>query len=87
MLDVTFSMDEINMCFKGRHAEKLGLRTKQKMVDYIHMIFLRKDTYIKYIYVQCPCVKTYLSKRCSPLDAKLMALFDTSEKKPSMHNG
>ena len=50
----------------------------------------------KHIYLKVGChlmlicfdtVKKYLSKRLSPLDARVVALFDTPEGKPSMHNG
>ena len=46
MLGVSFYIDKMTMCFKGHHADKKGLCTKKNVVDYRHMIFVRKDTHI-----------------------------------------
>ena len=49
ILGVAFSIYETTMRFKFHHAEKKGWRTKQKVTDYRHMLFFRKDTHIKYL--------------------------------------
>ena len=77
----TFSMNEINMHFKGHHADKImmtykaegdGLQTDTIFRKwYTYQIFMWND----------PVPKTYLSKSLYPLDAKVMALFDTTERK------
>ena len=48
LLGVAFSIDEKTMHFKGRHADKKGRCKKKKVMDYTHMLFVRKDTHIKY---------------------------------------
>ena len=48
MLVANFSIDEITMLFKSHHTKK-WLRKKKNMMDYRHMIFVRKDTHIKYL--------------------------------------
>ena len=51
MLGVAFYIDEMTMRFKGHYADKKGLCKKKNVMDYRHMIFVRKDTHIN-IYVK-----------------------------------
>ena len=79
MLGVTFFTDEITMCFKGHHADRImmthksegdGLQTYDIFhKGYTYQIFMCNDT----------VSKTYLSKRMLPLDDRPMTLFDTVE--------
>ena len=55
MIDVDFSIDEMTICFKGLHADKIRLCTKQKVMDTRPMLFLRKDKHIKYLCAMILC--------------------------------
>ena len=46
----------------------------------IHMIFVRKDTHIKYLFAMIICQKNSY-KRMLPLRARVMDLFDNLEEK------
>ena len=57
ILGVAFSIDEVNISFIGHHAYKKGWCKNQKVMYYIHMIFFRKDTHIKYLCGMILCEK------------------------------
>ena len=42
-------IDETTMSFKVHHGEKKGWCTNQKVMDYRHMLFVRKYTHIQYL--------------------------------------
>ena len=77
ILGVTFSMDVITIPSKGHHEEKIRMMYKSEadllqtdahfQKGYIYQIFVCND----------PVSKAYISKRLTPIDSILMALFDT----------
>ena len=67
MLDVAFYIDEMTMRFKGYLAGKRGLCKNQKVMDYRHMIFVRKDIHIKYLCEIILCQKHIYLKGCCQL--------------------
>ena len=72
ILGVTFSMDEMTMCFKGHHAELIRMMDKARGGELqIYDIFQKGYTY-KMFLRNDPVSKTYLSKNISPLDARVM---------------
>ena len=76
MLGVTFSMDEMTMRFKGQHEEKISMTYKEEAdVLQTYDIFQKGYTYLIFIYND-PVSGTYFTKRLSPLDARVMKLFD-----------
>ena len=80
MLGVTFSIDEMTIRFKVHYARGEVLRKNQKVMDYRHIIFARKDTHIKYLCAMI-FVKKYLAKSIFPLHARLVAIFYAAEEK------
>ena len=52
------------MCFKGHHTYKKGLCKNQKVMDYRHMLFVRKDTRIKYLCEMTHLQNNYLNACC-----------------------
>ena len=48
MLGVAFSIDEMNMCFKGHHVDKKTMMYKSKGYGLQTYGIFRKDTHIKY---------------------------------------
>ena len=81
MLGVAVSIDEITMRFKSHHADKKWWCKKKKVMDYRHMLFVRKYTHIKYLYAIILCKNIYLSKSMFPLQARVMPSFNTVEEK------
>ena len=49
IIGATFSMDEMTMRFKDNHAKKNRIAYKEKVVDYRHMLLVRKYARIKYL--------------------------------------
>ena len=73
-------IDETTMRLKGRHMDKQWWWTKQKVTNYRHTLFFRKDTHIKYL---CAIIlrQIVLDKSMLPLHARVMDFFDTVEEK------
>ena len=87
VLDVAFSIYEMSIHFKVHHADKKGWCINQKVMDNRHMLFVRKDIYIKYLFAIILHQKPYLDKSIFPLHDIVMALFYTVEvKHPSIIN-
>ena len=80
MIGVNFSIYEMTMNLKGHNAYKRISCTNQKVMDYRHTLFVRKDTHIKYLCAMILC-QFSLAKRLSPLDDIVMDLLDTVEGK------
>ena len=81
MLGVTFSTDEMTVCFKGHHANRIKMTYKTDG-DGLHTYDLFNKGYTYQIFMCNNTVsKTYLAKRLLPLDSREMAPFDTVEEK------
>ena len=70
-LGIAFSADEITMHFKGHHAGGKWWCKNQKVVYYRHMIFVRKDTHIKYLCSIILCQNNIYLKGCFHLMLEL----------------
>ena len=77
---VSFSIYEMIMFFKGHHADKKGWCTKQNVMDDRHMLFVIKDTHIKYLF-EIILRPNKISKRMLPIHATVMDFFDTVDEK------
>ena len=65
--------------FQRSPCEKKGWYTNQKVMDYRHILFFRKDTYIEYL---CEIIlRQKISRRMLPLYSRVMALFYTVNEK------
>ena len=80
MLGVTFSMYETTMNFKSHHAETISMAYKSEG-DGLQTYTIRQKGYTYQIFMSNDPVSIFLAKRLSPLDAIVMALFDTVEGK------
>ena len=86
MIGVAFFMDEISMRFKVHHADKKVLHTKQKVVDYRHIIFLRKDTNIEYLCAMILNQKHIYIKGCFQFMLEWWPFWYCGGKTPSKRN-